>query len=463
MGFKADWSYFKKHYEEFNKEFKPSWFHDAKLGVIIHWGPYSVPGWAPPLGELSYIPMVYGWDFWFRYNPYAEWYLNTLRISGSATAIFHELVYGRDFPYERFAKIFEEESNKWSASDWVELFNKAGVRYVVFTTKHHDGYLLWPSDVKNPRKRNWFSQRDIVGELAKECRNSGLRFATYYSSGFDWTFNDTVITDHNSFAKAMTFGNDYREYLKGHWHELIDRYKPDVLWSDIGYPFEEDLPELFLYYYNKVSEGIINDRFTKKHYDFITPEYRLINKISEEKWETVRGVGYSFGYNRAEGPEHSLSYEKLIHLLIDVISKNGNLLLGVTPRADGTIPEHQVEVLLKLGQWLKTYCEAIYGTRPWIQAEGIAISSDDAIQLRFVKKEEKLYAFLLGKPRSRKLILKPLDGGFKAKESTSIEMLGEEPIKWRQISYGIEIELPRYIYLSPVYIIKIEPIPEIEK
>ncbi|MEM1677762.1 MAG: alpha-L-fucosidase [Ignisphaera sp.] len=463
MDYKPSWESIRRHYEIFNREFRPSWFHDVKIGVIIHWGLYSVPGWAPPLGELSYIPEVYGWDFWFRYNPYAEWYYNTLRISGSATAIFHELVYGRDFRYEMFAKIFEEESSKWRSSEWVKLFTKSGIGYVVFVTKHHDGYLLWPSSVVNPRKPNWFSTRDFVGELERDCRSSGIKFATYYSSGIDWTFNTTIMDGHESFKKAVVFGDDYRDYLRKHWYELIEKYKPDILWSDIGYPFEEDLPELFSYYYNTVENGLVNDRFTKKYYDFITPEYRLVTKISDVKWETVRGLGYSFGYNRAEGPEHSLSYEKLVHLLIDVISKNGNLLLGVTPKVDGTIPEHQVETLLRLGQWLKIYGEAIYGTRPWLQAEGIAIGSEDAISLRFVKKEDKLYVFLLGKPKSRKIIIKPFDGTIRGGSDTHIEMIGEEPISWKQTAYGIEIEIPRYLYPTPAYVIKIEPIPHIEK
>ncbi|MCS7112241.1 MAG: alpha-L-fucosidase, partial [Ignisphaera sp.] len=403
MSYKPDWVDLRKHYEIFSKECRPAWFHDAKLGVIIHWGLYSVPGWAPPLGELSYIPEVYGWNFWFKYNPYAEWYFNTLRVAGSATTVFHELTYGKDFHYDMFAKVFEEESSKWRASEWVRLFAKSGVRYVVFVTKHHDGYLLWPSDIKNPKKPGWFSTRDFVGELERECKSSNIRFAAYYSSGVDWTFNATIITDHESLKNALIFGNDYREYLEKHWYELIDKYKPDILWSDMGYPFEDDLPKLFSYYYNTIGDGIVNDRFTKRHYDFTTPEYRLINRASEEKWETVRGIGYSFGYNRAEGQEHSLSFEKLVHLLIDVISKNGNLLLGVTPKADGTIPHHQSEALLKLGQWLKIYGEAVYGTRPWVQAEGIAIGIDDGIPVRFVRGNGKLYVFLLGRAKSRKL------------------------------------------------------------
>lgn len=110
------WDSLRKHYEVFNKYREPSWFHNVKLGVIIHWGPYSVPGWATPLGEFSYIPEIYGWKTWFEYNPYAEWYHNTMRISESPTAVYHKYVY-RDRKYEDFAKIFEEESNKWRPSD----------------------------------------------------------------------------------------------------------------------------------------------------------------------------------------------------------------------------------------------------------------------------------------------------------------------------------------------------------
>lgn len=448
------------HSEVFNKEFKPSWFHDAKIGVIIHWGPYSVPGWATPLGELSYIPEVYGWETWFKYNPYAEWYYNSMRIPDSATSVYHELVF-KGMSYEGFAKKFEDLSSSWRASEWVNLFVKSGIKYVVFVTKHHDGYLLWPSYVENPRKPGWKSSRDYVGELAKECRSRGLRFATYYSSGIDWTFNSTVIVDGDTLRAASKFDNDYREYVKKHWYELIDMYKPDILWNDMGYPFEEDLPELFAYYYNNFEEGLVNDRFTKKHFDFVTPEYKLIHRVSEVKWEAVRGMGYSFGYNRAEGFEHTLSYEKAVHLLIDVVSKNGNLLLGVTPAADGSIPEHQVDVLLKLGLWLRRYGEAVYGSRPWKTAEGIAIGVEDAIPLRFVVKNASLFVFLLGRPRSKKLVLKPLQGVLEAKPGTYVEMIGEEPVNWGRTSKGLEVEIPRYLYPSPAYVLKVEPIPSL--
>ncbi|MEM2627858.1 MAG: alpha-L-fucosidase, partial [Ignisphaera sp.] len=443
-----------------NKYREPSWFHNVKLGVIVHWGPYSVPGWATPLGEFSYIPEIYGWKTWFAYNPYAEWYHNTMKISGSPTAIYHTYVH-RNRKYEDFAKIFEEESNKWRASDWVNLFIKSGIKYVILVTKHHDGYLLWPSDVKNPRKQNWYSSRDLVGELAKECKAKGLRFATYYSSGIDWTFNDLVIADKSDIAIASKFGEDYREYILKHWLELIERYKPFILWNDMGYPFEEDLPKLFAYYYNTIEEGLINDRFTKKHHDFITPEYKLIHRISEEKWETVRGLGYSFGYNRAERKEHTLSIKKAVHLLIDVVSKNGNLLIGITPKANGTIPKHQYSTLLEMGLWLQRYGESIYGTQPWIEAEGIAIGFNDAIPLRFTVKEDVLYVFLLGKPRDRKLILKTFQGKLEAKNNTYIDMIGEEYINWVNTSYGIEVEIPRYLYPSPAYVIKIDPIPNL--
>lgn len=463
MIFKPDWSSLKIHRDVFTKEFRPSWHHDAKIGVIIHWGIYSVPGWAPPLGELSYIPEIYGWNFWFKYNPYAEWYYNSFRITGSVVSIYHELKYGVHTSYEDFVKIFEEEASKWKASEWVNLFVRSGIKYVVFVTKHHDGYLMWPSEIKNPKKQNWYSTKDFVGELASVCRANGLRFATYYSSGIDWTFNNTVIVDIESLKNAQKFDEVYREYIKKHWYELIEKYKPDMLWNDMGYPFEDDVLELFAYYYNTIEDGLINDRFTSKHYDFTTPEYKIIQKISEEKWEAVRGLGYSFGYNRAEEIKHSLTFEKLLTLLIDIISKNGNLLIGITPQADGTIPLHQAKVILKLGSWLSINGKAIYGTRPWIIAEGIGIGFRDGIPLRFARKENKLYVYILSKPRSRKLLLKPFEGVLKLKSNTYIEIIGEESIEWSQTSNGIEIKIPKYLSPQPVYVIEIEPVPDLEK
>jgi len=455
LGYEPKWESLKEHSRRFNEEYTPWWFHEVKLGVIIHWGPYSVPGWAPTTGELAKVIEEKGPEYWFKYNPYAEWYYNSMRIPGSPTWEYHRRTYGENFPYEKFGEMLKEEVKKWRPETWTRLFKEAGIRYAVFTTKHHDGFLMWPSDHPNPHREGWQLDRDVVGELARSLRAEGIWFATYYSSGIDWTFNDTVIVDMESFKKAMPRDPEYREYLRNHWYELIDRYRPSILWSDIGYPFEEDLPQLFAYYYNNVEEGLVNDRFTQKHFDFTTPEYKIIEEISKIKWECVRGLGFSFGYNRNEGPEHTLSLEQLVFLLADIISKNGNLLIGVTPMADGTIPQHQVEVLRKLGAWLRVNGEAVYGTLPWEVHRGVA---GENIELRFTRSRDgsKLYVFILEKGvRGRSIVLRDLEPA----PATSIELLGHGSIEWKRTAKGIEVAIPGEVAEAPAYVLKIEPAP----
>ncbi|MCX8183720.1 MAG: alpha-L-fucosidase, partial [Crenarchaeota archaeon] len=374
------------------------WFHDAKIGIIVHWGLYSVPGWAPITGEPTEVVAEKGWEYWFANNPYAEWYFNSIRIEDSPSYHYHVKTYGADFKYDDFIPLFNQESKKWEPSKWAELFKKAGAQYVVFTAKHHDGFLMWPSNYPNPRKEKYCVERDIIGELTHAVREKGMRMGIYYSGGIDWSFKDTVIRDILDFIEATPNSEEYGRYVYNHWCELIERYKPSILWNDIAYPVTGRFLEMVAYYYNTVPDGIINDRWaqfnpesltyallrpllskkrirnlilpfllkiapTSPHFDFKTPEYNVYSKITKEKWECVRGLGYSFGYNRNEGVEHMISLKRLVHLLVDVVSKNGNLLIGVGPMANGTIPEIQCRRLLELGEWLSTNGEAIYGSR----------------------------------------------------------------------------------------------------
>ena len=180
------------------------------------------------------------------------------------------------------------------------------------------------------------------------------------------------------------------------------------MWNDIGYPAAADLGELFAYYYNSVPEGVINDRFTQSreqrrkagekllvphgpHFDYITPEYATFDEIQEVKWECCRGIGHSFGYNRNEGDEQLLAEDELIHMFVDIVSKNGNLLLNVGPMADGTIPENQAERLRSLGRWLDRNGAAIFDTRPWQRADGV---TTQGLDLRFTKADDALYVTL---------------------------------------------------------------------
>ena len=456
-------------WESVRKHPVPTWFGNAKLGIFVHWGLYSVPGWAPLTGELSEIAAAGDWAYWFSNNPYAEWYLNSIRIEGSPSHQYHVETYGEDFSYDDFVPLFNGAVQKWNADDWADLFHQVGARYVVLTTKHHDGFLLWPSQYPNPTKAGYHASRDLVGELTEAVRAHGMRMGLYYSGGIDWTFNETVIQDVADIHAAVPQQPDYIEYANHHWYELIGRYEPSILWNDIAYPAAANLPELFAHYYNRIRDGLINDRFTQRfefdsgsssiinpdHVDFRTPEYASFGKITERKWEATRGMGYSFGYNRNDGPENYLSVRELIHSFVDVVSKNGNLLLNVGPMADGTIPELQCERLEGLGAWLDVNGEAIYGTRPWVEAEG---TTNEGIPVRFTQKGDVIYAILLGAPQGEQVTIQSLQTA----ENTTVHLLGHRGLlSWKREGHDLTVALPSGIARAPAHALKMKPPPKL--
>jgi alpha-L-fucosidase len=437
----------------------PEWFHDAKLGIFIHWGLFSVPAYA--VGKLD-LPesQKRGVEEHNKNNPYAEWYLNTLRITGSPTEKFHKENYGDDFSYHEFAPIFNEEIKKWDPDEMVDLFKKAGAQYVVLVTKHHDGFLLWPSKYPNPKKENYNASRDIVGELTKSVKKKGLRMGFYYSGALDWSWNPIPITDGPSFLTNGPTEIEYTQYANHHWYELIDDYDPIILWNDIGYPPNTNVYEIFAYFYNKHPDGIINDRWIQfqksefkhpkvRHRDYDTPEYRIMPEITKRKWESTRGIGYSFGYNKMEDEDDYLRPEALIRMFIDIVSKNGNLLLNVGPKADGTIPELQQKAILGLGKWLEINGESIYETRPWKMAEG---KTADEIDLRFTQKNNMLYIHVLDKPLESNLTILSLT----IEEFKKIQLLStKENLAWKQDGENLVISLPEGLSESAVYVLKI--------
>ncbi|PHM05577.1 alpha-L-fucosidase [Nostoc sp. 'Peltigera malacea cyanobiont' DB3992] len=171
--------------ESLSKHEVPEWFKDAKLGIFIHWGVYSVPGWAPLTGEQNKVVAEHGWEYWFQHNPYAEWYYNSMKLEGSDTYKYHRATYGKNFTYDDFIPTFNAAITRWNPSQWAKLFSQVGARYVVLTTKHHDGFLLWPSKTTNQSGR--VAARDIVGELTQAVRKQGMRMGLYYSGGIDWS------------------------------------------------------------------------------------------------------------------------------------------------------------------------------------------------------------------------------------------------------------------------------------
>ena len=440
----------------------PEWFHNAKFGIFIHWGLYSVPAFAVKklsFSESQNIEEAY----YFKNNPYAEWYLNTLRISGSPTQEYHNKEYGEDFSYDKFVPIFNEELEKWKPQEWAELFKCAGAKYVVLVTKHHDGFLLWPSKYPNPMKENYSASRNIVSELTNSVKDKGMKMGFYYSTSFDWSFNPEPIDDRTSDMTNGITTPEYTEYVKHHWNELIDDYEPSILWSDIGAPPLLDLFELFAEYYNRFPDGVINDRWDKIFrkdgkvlkmrrtffYDFTTPEYESYNIIKKKKWESNRGIGNSYGYNKMEKEVDYLSSTELIRMLVDIVSKNGNLLLNVGPMPDGTIPEIQKQVLQGIGRWLEINGEGIYGTHPWERADGKTI---DNSKIRFTQKNETIYIHLLNNPKGKSLRILSL----KIPQLSTITLLGyNDQLLWEQDQEDLIINIPENLIESPVYVFKV--------
>ena len=426
----------------------PQWYDDAKLGIFIHWGLYSVPGWAP----LQHPEHDFSSQDYIKFNPYAEWYLNTMRLEGSPTQKYHREHYGTEYDYYNFAPIFDKEIQKWNPETWAKVFRAAGANYVVLTTKHHDGFTLWPSATKNPMlpADRQHASRDIVGELTTAVRKEGMRMGLYYSGGYDWTFVPGPIRVAADYDRVKPQSEAYGKYADAQVRELIERYKPAVLWNDIDYPKSGHALEIMAEYYNAIPDGVIDNRFGVKHSDFGTPEYEKVDQINPKKWEECRGLGRSFGFNRAEGEAETISASDLIHLLVDIVSKNGNLLLDVGPEADGTIPAVQMERLVALGDWMRVNGEAIYGTHPWKRAEG---TTAEGAAVRFTRKGSTLYVILLGDVKGGSVTVKEVS----AAPGSKIYLLGDgKTLAWSQDGADVKIELPHSLAGQYAYALRID-------
>lgn len=427
----------------------PQWYAGAKLGIFIHWGLYSVPGWAP----LSHPDHDFTNLDYIKYNPYAEWYLNVMRVPGSPTQAYHNEHFGANFSYYDFAPIFNRESKKWNPDQWAETFRDAGARYVVLTTKHHEGFTLWPSTTPNPNpsipQNERHAERDIVGDLTAAVRKEGMKMGLYYSGGYDWTFNAGPIETAQDYETVKPESQAYGDYAFAQIHELIDRYHPAVLWNDIDWPKTGRPMQVEADYYNAVPDGVVDDRLGIKHTDFNSPEYQKVDAIAEKKWEECRGLGRSFGYNRAEGEAETIASADLISMLVDIVSKNGNLLLDVGPEADGTIPPVQMDRLKELGTWLKQNGDAIYDTVPWVRAVGKTAEGDE---LRFTRKGNDLYATILGTPKAQTITI----DGVAGRPGIQITMLGDpKPLSTKTANGNLQVTLPAHLTGKYAYVIKL--------
>jgi len=342
----------------------PVWFEDAKFGIFIHWGLFSVPSWGLTEGKV--------------YEKYAEWYWWRMNPQGEPSKSFvdfHNKTYGEKVKYQDFVKDFKTEM--FNPNQWAEIFQNSGAKYVVLTSKHHEGFTLWPS----AESWNWNSMdvgphRDLCGDLNKSVKDKGLHMGFYYSL-YEW-FNPLYKSN------TAKYVNDHMiPQLK----DLVTRYQPDVVWTDGEWEQSSDTwksTEFLAWLYNESSVKntvVVNDRWGKetrsKHGGYFTTEYDLVNDGDakdarfEHPWEECRGIGGSFGYSRNENLNDYESSESLIHILINKVARGGNLLLNIGPTADGMIPVIMQQRLSDMGGWLKVNGEAIYGTRNWTKSPSV--------------------------------------------------------------------------------------------
>ena len=324
----------------------PGWFNEAKFGIFVVWGPYSVPAWVD--------------------RGYAEWYAHSMRQEGSPTWEFHRRVYGPDFKYEDFTPMFRAEL--WDPEFWCDLFVKAGAKYVVTTSNYHDGFAMWPTEYDATENTDiWNSmdigpRRDILGELNKAGEKRGLKMGIYYSL-MEW-YHPLYLTDLNRFVD---------EHVHPKFKEVVSNYKPwfiflDGEWEHDYKTWKSEKLAAWLYNESPVRDYVVvNDRWGQcrgVHGDVYESEYGGGTSCSpEHPWEEDRGMGHSYGYNRSESVFDYDSAEELIRMLCLSTANGGNYLLCVGPTADGRIPVIMQERLLQIGEWLKVNGEAIYSAR----------------------------------------------------------------------------------------------------
>jgi alpha-L-fucosidase len=408
---------YQPNWESLDKRPVPSWFQDSKFGIFIHWGVYSVPAWGPTGDSIGV------------YDKYAEWYWRKMDEPGKVQKYFkefHTKTYGPDFRYQDFAPMFKAEL--FDPAKWADLFKKSGAKYVVLTSKHHEGFTLWPS----AQSWNWNSvdvgpHRDLCGDLSTAVRNQGLRMGFYYSL-YEW-YNPVYKSDLPAYVN---------EHMIPQMKDLVNRYNPDILWTDGEWEksSKEWKSEEFLsWLYNESpvrNDIVVNDRWgsdtRSRHGGIFTTEYGLvgdkegIENTVPHPWEECRGIGTSFGFNRTEMLSDYSTAQQLIKLLVSTVAAGGNLLLDIGPAADGTIPVIMQQRLMEIGKWLKTNGESIYSTRAFIKTKNDESINDETNKtIFFTQKDTLVYIICLGWPKNN-IILK----GFSQVDNIKAVLLGND-------------------------------------
>jgi alpha-L-fucosidase len=448
---------FQPNWESLDKRVTPQWWKDAKFGIFIHWGMYAVPGWSVK-------------------GNYSEWYQQGLQTTDTARQRFHRAKFG-DRPYYDLAKDFKAEL--YNPDDWAKLFEKSGAKYIVLTSKHHDGYALWPS--KEASKTWGFPwnaaevgpKRDLLGDLFKAVRKTSVRAGMYYSL-YEW-FNPVFLNNKPAYVD---------QHMWPQMKELINTYQPDVFWTDGDWDLPAETwksPQFLTWLFNESpvkDKIVVNDRWGAglrfKHGGIYTPEYQPDLDFDNHDWEESRGMGFSYGYNREEDAWDYNTTQSLIIALIDKVSRGGNFLLDIGPDEHGKIPPIMEERLLDIGEWLKVNGDAIYNTVRWKQpvqwSEGrrdykyknehatedwktggdimlkLTVDPDPGFAVKEIfytynPNKNNLYAIFPKYPDNNKIVLKDIN----LSAGTTISFLStKKAVSWKQVGANVEVDLPPY-------------------
>ena len=465
--FRADWQALEAYKV-------PQWYADAKLGIFIHWGVFSVPAFG------------------------SEWYSRNMYVEGSLEFDHHVKTYGpqTQFGYKDFIPKFTAEH--FDPAAWMDLLAAAGARYVVPVAEHHDGFSLYDSHLSDYTAVKMGPRRDLIGEIAKSARAKGLHFAlSSHRAEHDWFFDEgrkfpSDVSDPKNAglygpAQARLAGTDDTDlfgdytYVSQAWLddwlarqvELVERYDPDLVYFDwwIGQPdFRNTLPTFLAWYYNRAARtggsAIVNYKLGEfaPGAGVLDIERGQAPGIRTDVWQTCTSISdKSWGY--IENDTYK-SPEQIIHLLIDVVSKNGNLLLNIGPRADGHIPDGARDTLLSMGAWLKINGEAIYGSRPWhVFGEGPTETANGtfaeshakpytAQDFRFTVNNGHLYALQMAWPDSGSATIASIRPDQRVK---AVHLLGTDaPVVFHQDADGLKLTLPANAPRQLAYIYRIE-------
>lgn len=415
-----------------DKDARMQWWRDATFGMFIHWGAYAVPAGFYQGKEVKGI---------------GEWIMHTANIPIPE--------------YEAFVRQFNPQ--QFNAREWVKIAKQAGMKYIVITSKHHDGFGLWDSKVSNYDIMDASPfKRDILKELSDACKAEGVKLCFYHSI-MDWHQPDAESKkDYTHQHTEKPDWNKYRDtYMKPQLKELVEKYDPAVLWFDgewIPEWTEEQGKELYNWLRALKPDLIINNRVGKGRQgmqgmnayahaagDFGTPEQEILEGTSDSDWESCMTMNDTWGYKKND--LNWKSAKLLIDNLIDVAAKGGNYLLNVGPDATGRIPQASVERLAEMGKWLKVNGEAIYATQARKQYK-------EGDQVRFTVSKDGLYTYaIITGHKDYKVLLQSV----KPAAGSKVRMLGvKSPLPWKMVGDQVEIQLPLKLPTDYAWVLKIQ-------